>query len=651
MHADNNDRWYGALEVFKCSKIVIRVEMMLNVNCERERLSDTFSPSGDNFRGNVCVETRVNNANNTRQLNYKNVGSSVERPFVCLECDMSFERASQLDYHQRSVHLGEKTQICQICGKRFFRKADLNTHLNIHLGTNQSVCNICGRKFNHVSNLIRHSRVHAGMKPYPCSICGKRFTQISSVVRHKRIHEKKSNSVTGKDEDTGVRKLIKRRHYCKICGDTFPFIVLLRQHERRHFGADGSVECERCKLQFGTQSLLRDHKCSLPAPHDEKTDPSTNRLVHVDLGQQLFELEIDYLSQKDLDQSRSVSSLDESVEVCLINKDLIEPLDLQSLGDLHSSFNLSGSTNPPNETQRFPEDSDLEQVKPSDFLTTFEEIIGYHENQTPGVRLVQHEEGDQFFELVRDPLTYLGDSKSYDRTQETDDSNSNGIENIQDLANDKVTTKKRTRKKSSSDKSRSQEQKYECTICKKKFSTASNLKQHTGTHFLDQQKFHCKECGMSFAWKSTLNKHLASNHRPDGPQKFVCEICPRVYSTLSQVNEHVKRDHLKVRNHVCEECGKSFFKKFDLKSHRRTHTKERPYVCRVCDKTFYHQSHIIRHERIHSGERPYSCDFCQKTFSQLSSLRVHKQRHQNETRMDILEYQNNEDDPMALNSF
>lgn len=65
------------------------------------------------------------------------------------------------------------------------------------------------------------------------------------------------------------------------------------------------------------------------------------------------------------------------------------------------------------------------------------------------------------------------------------------------------------------------------------------------------------------------------------------------------VQEHVKRDHLKQRNHVCSQCGKSFFKKYDLKIHNRIHTDERPYVCRACGKRFHHRSHIIRHERIH----------------------------------------------------
>ncbi|XP_066587147.1 zinc finger protein 91-like [Prorops nasuta] len=196
-------------------------------------------------------------------------------------------------------------------------------------------------------------------------------------------------------------------------------------------------------------------------------------------------------------------------------------------------------------------------------------------------------------------------------------------------------------------KSKKSFKRFQCKVCNKVFSSGYNYKQHIGTHFMDHQRFKCKDCGISFAWKSTLNKHIANNHRPDGPQKFVCDICPKVYTTLSQVNEHVKRDHLKQRNHVCPHCGKSFFKKFDLKTHSRTHTNERPYICRSCGKRFPHQSHIIRHERIHSGEKPYSCNVCQKTFAQPGSLKVHKQKHQ-QTKVDILDYQMDEDDPLAF---
>lgn len=384
--------------------------------------------------------------------------------------------------------------------------------------------------------------------------------------------------------------------------------------------------------QFTNQYLLQQHKC-LPNPQE-------------DLNQPLYDLHMDFLSQKDVDAARAVNSLDETAQVRIVAKDLIEHLDRPGF-DLRNTLNLSANlSNSSTDNQRFLDCQGFDPAKSTDFLANLEEMIGFTDDQTPEVRLVQHEEGDQFFELVREPSTYLED-----KTQrlETEDSNSHGMENNQDMAND--TSKHPNKRKKKRPTKNKNTGKFECTICNKKFITTSNLKQHMGSHSVDKKNYHCKLCDMSFAWKSTLNKHLASSHRPDGPQKFVCEICPRVYATLAQVNEHVKRDHLKVRNHECKECGKTFFKKFDLKLHIRTHTKERPYVCRFCDKTFYHQSHIIRHERTHSGERPYSCSVCLKTFLQLSALKAHRMTHQNERQMDILDFQNSGDQPMGLSGF
>lgn len=154
--------------------------------------------------------------------------------------------------------------------------------------------------------------------------------------------------------------------------------------------------------------------------------------------------------------------------------------------------------------------------------------------EAPMVRLVQNEDGAQFFELIRgdlefeDPIEFdtedplqLGNGKCTILNPNHGESGS-VIKSESDLPRAKKTYKNK-------------EKKYNCDVCKKSFSKGYNYRQHIGTHFADQQKFKCKECGQLFAWKSTLNKHIAT-HRAGGQQKFVCEICPKVYTTLSQVN-------------------------------------------------------------------------------------------------------------------
>lgn len=114
------------------------------------------------FKQDENDEPRTKLKHSSQEKSNNSFHENVIRSFRCQQCDLTFDRASQYDYHHRSIHLGEKSQLCEICGKGFFRKADLRTHLNIHLGTSACICEICGRKFNHISNLIRHSRMHAG---------------------------------------------------------------------------------------------------------------------------------------------------------------------------------------------------------------------------------------------------------------------------------------------------------------------------------------------------------------------------------------------------------------------------------------------------------------------------------------------------------
>ncbi|XP_071571538.1 uncharacterized protein [Temnothorax nylanderi] len=938
------------------------------------------------------------------------------KTFKCLQCDSTFDRASQLDYHRRSLHLGERSQICQICGKGFFRKADLRTHLNIHLGTNFHICEICGRKFSHISNLIRHCRMHTGIKPYPCSICDKNFTQMSSLARHTQMihgipkevaqqyynpslisNKSRINSHTSKENktiDNNVESKFRETSHMEpkytsqnttrdsdikseiisdqrdvdmgnkaclcetvICVTSKQFeesnlaenestnrllqdhfaeieerfgatdlstnntiisnssqdvvnnyeqiqskdsITYLHQLDKNIFaflprdrkpstesetqsnenilrsnGSDICIYREVCKessisnvrnslnmetnlqtcnssevlmdqkflhKQISKEIISENRKCNKPLSDDDnqlyiefsnsgmlkfdeprycnntclanvnvnhttKSHHSENiaanevctpdamqnqegllhneenlenfsnacnseepmlRLVQTETGEQFYEFIISNLVEK-MQNASSTKDLEDTVEdpsntfrdnqKINSNSKESEKSDqmehqqaLDGLIDINNEFNYtqfdfhreekSYAVLSHGESEHFQQNSKgnecvsnmqeknmqvynsgnlelLENESHVDFdkyvetnLEAFErlnyencnerflefvevadigiESSGYKELSM--VRLIQND-GEQLLELFQDSQAEQEVNRDFaqannfkDCSNILQDSNKiadcpksksdffmyvednvplgenvnskRGIENIEGCTDsgrhlptdvttgESVGNKNCIKTSEELKKSKTISKKFRCSVCKKAFSTAYNYKQHIGIHFTDQQKFHCKDCGVSFAWKSTLNKHITNNHSSDGPQKFVCEICPKVYSTLSQVNEHVKRDHLKQRNHVCLHCGKSFFKRFDLKTHSRTHTNERPYVCRVCGKRFHHQSHIIRHERTHSGERPYVCDICQRTFTQPSSLKAHKQKHQ-QIRMDFLDYQIDEDDPTA----
>ena len=90
----------------------------------------------------------------------------------------------------------------------------------------------------------------------------------------------------------------------------------------------------------------------------------------------------------------------------------------------------------------------------------------------------------------------------------------------------------------------------------------------------------------------------------------------------------VKRSkQAKLRNNVCQICGKSYATTSTLKKHMLIHTGKKPYKCEFCTKSFSDSSTLTKHKRIHTGEKPYHCKICKSAFSQSGNLHRHVKRH------------------------
>ena len=50
----------------------------------------------------------------------------------------------------------------------------------------------------------------------------------------------------------------------------------------------------------------------------------------------------------------------------------------------------------------------------------------------------------------------------------------------------------------------------------------------------------------------------------------------------------------------CEECGKKFDKKINLKNHARSHADSKPYECEECNTTFSTKSYLMKHLKTHN---------------------------------------------------
>ncbi|SCU90135.1 LADA_0F02036g1_1 [Lachancea dasiensis] len=73
-------------------------------------------------------------------------------------------------------------------------------------------------------------------------------------------------------------------------------------------------------------------------------------------------------------------------------------------------------------------------------------------------------------------------------------------------------------------------------------------------------------------------------------------------------------------------CGKTFRRRYNIRSHIQTHLEDRPYICDYegCNKAFVRNHDLIRHKKIHA-EKSFICP-CGKKFVREDALIVHRSR-------------------------
>ncbi|XP_063614649.1 zinc finger protein Xfin-like, partial [Penaeus indicus] len=197
------------------------------------------------------------------------------------------------------------------------------------------------------------------------------------------------------------------------------------------------------------------------------------------------------------------------------------------------------------------------------------------------------------------------------------------------------------------------EKRYACEECSFTFKRWSLLQAHKRKHN-DGPPFSCCDCGREFESKdewvdhreagcSSANIHSfpCTNHdvllngKRQGSRRgksFKCGHCAKSFKTLGSKNDHERNVHNPVRCYSCSECGKSFYKKYNLSIHKETHSDDRSHVCKMCGKKFKTTQGVRMHMESHSNERPFMCEICGKVFKTRAVLESHTAIHTGETK-------------------
>jgi hypothetical protein len=73
---------------------------------------------------------------------------------------------------------------CDICGKTFSRRGNLNRHYNVHSQEKKHECKICGKRFREKHHVRSHMQVHEQNRAVGCEHCRRKFTDIDEYKRH-----------------------------------------------------------------------------------------------------------------------------------------------------------------------------------------------------------------------------------------------------------------------------------------------------------------------------------------------------------------------------------------------------------------------------------------------------------------------------------
>ena len=133
----------------------------------------------------------------------------------CPHCKAMFDRSFNLKRHIGTQHEeGNRSCLCDICGKTFVREDNMKAHRKSHLEKDGTIsnpqpfslnCDKCDKTFKARYNLKRHCREQHGVEAesFPCHTCDKTFYRLDHLKSHCKVHNKHLETCEGKSLSIG----------------------------------------------------------------------------------------------------------------------------------------------------------------------------------------------------------------------------------------------------------------------------------------------------------------------------------------------------------------------------------------------------------------------------------------------------------------
>ena len=133
---------------------------------------------------------------------------------------------------------------------------------------------------------------------------------------------------------------------------------------------------------------------------------------------------------------------------------------------------------------------------------------------------------------------------------------------------------------------------FNCSNCNSRFFGAKELKVHIKNAHLDEKLLPCPLCNGSFRNILIFKQHLKNIH---GEKKFNCLLCKAKYSMKQSLKNHIMSVHENTRPHKCPMCDFAANLKDILNSHIKSVHGGNRFKCHVCDGKFTIKSSLNNH--------------------------------------------------------
>ncbi|KAF8782788.1 Zinc finger protein 236 like protein [Argiope bruennichi] len=567
---------------------------------------------------------------------------SDDKPHRCSQCDISFNKRSNLLLHEAIHNPSDPT--CPECHKKFARLASLKAHLMHHEVDENLVCVECGDEFG--TQLKPLNTVRIRERPYKCDMCERAFNQKGALLIHKIKHSG------------------ERPYLCEFCPAAFAQKGNLRNHIRRVHtlmtmeSNEGIHKCELCTCVFRKLGSLnahmsRSHSVSSVAFIELSKNNSAAAAAAAAATQNVSQVmnQLMEISKENTTPEKNKDKIEKIAVDNNVNADILQQA-LENSG-LTSSEQQAGGSKPY-------------------VMTMTDSVTGalrrHIMRNVGGVRWYQCVYCSKEFKKPSDLARHIR-IHTHEKPYKCD------------LCYRAFAVKSTL---NAHIKTHTGAKDYSCEHCKKLFSTSGSLKVHLLLH-TGAKPFACGLCNKTFRTSGHRNSHLASHQKEknlkrlkkslktgnvtdisvasiplqepilitdDGlvqpvsksnpmysqlvqakqqtsERPYPCEICQKGFKKSSHLKQHI-RSHTGEKPYRCYQCDRAFVSNGVLKAHMRTHTGTKSFVCGICNASFTTNGSLKRHMCIHSNDRPYMCPYCQKTFKTSMNCKKHMNTHRYE---------------------